>query len=285
MGTIDIGSGDFTETPWLYPGVRPARGGLLDGGVYHRLTPREDGRLGRAWVESHGAEGSSTLNNALRRSDAVGVDKRYVVVAVGSNSSPAVMLRKFTSGGVSTTVPFVGGTVDGLAVGHSAHVSVPGFVAATPVYRPGARTHVFVSLLDRNQLICLDATEPNYVRRSVRAERCRLELEGGEHPSSFLLYASRWGVLTPPGCSAVPLHSQDELFERLLRGLPGFAELVGWDGAASRMVMTKLAQDEELRAATRRSMARAGWAARSGFEDCPADLDPPRYGLITSTWS
>ncbi|MGW5075357.1 hypothetical protein [Rhodococcus sp. NPDC004095] len=279
--TVDPNSGDIARSPWLYPGARPTRSGLLHERGYDRLVPSAGSRLGRARVRSGADARSVTLEHALRASNAAGVDSRYLVVAVGCNASPEVVRRKCASADVDTTVPFFRATVDDLEVSHSAHVSRPGYVAATPTYRPGARAAVFVSLFDRAQLRCLDATESNYVRRLVPADKCRLTLQGRERPSAFLLYTSGWGALAPPGDLPLPLQTQEALFERLLRDCPDFAALVG-DRPPCRRVMQFLAQDEELREAARAVLAR--WAVPGGFEDCPAG-STPRYRQLTSEWS
>ncbi|MGV9736603.1 hypothetical protein ACWDT5_21200 [Rhodococcus aetherivorans] len=255
--------GDFAAAPWLYPGTAAPGSGLLREDGYHRARPRPGAGLGAARLD--GRE-DSTLDEALRRAGVAGVGDRHLVVAVGSNACPAVVRRKFTAGNVDTTVPFLRATVVGIAVGHSAHVSVAGYVAATAFRRPGTRTPVFASLLDRDQLACLDATEPNYTRRTVTADECRLEIDGGQRPASFGVYVSKWGALAPPGAPPLPLQSQEALFAALLRHCAGFAALVGRRPHEYRSAMKVLAGEADLRAALRQSFAASGWAARSGFD-------------------
>ena len=151
---MDIAPGDFTQRPWTYSGADPAGGGLLEGTRFHPLPP-------------------GGLDRALARADATPVRDRNLVVAVGSNASPAVLLGKLASAGVTATVPFVEGEVVGLRVGHSAHVSRAGYLAAAPVRAPGARTSVTALLLDDEQVGCLDQTEPNYIRRLLPATCAR----------------------------------------------------------------------------------------------------------------
>ena len=93
--------------------------------------------------------------------------ERTLVVAVGSNASPDVMRCKFARAGVDATVPFVRVRLGGIAVGHSAHVSLAGYVAAAPYHAPGATATFTASLLDDDQLECLDETERTYTRLPV----------------------------------------------------------------------------------------------------------------------
>ncbi len=174
MSTVADGV-DFVAAPWLYPGPAAPGTGLLTRDGYHRARARAD--FGASTLRLAGT--TRTVDGALRAAGVDGVRDRRLVVAVGSNACPAVVARKLTGGHVDPTVPFLRATVTGMAVGHSAHVSVAGYVAATAFRRPGARTAVFASLLDRDQLACLDATEPNYTRRAVTADECILAIDGG----------------------------------------------------------------------------------------------------------
>lgn len=64
------------------------------------------------------------------------------LLAVGSNACAEVLA------GLLGSLPTAPCTVAGLAVGHSAHVSRPGFLAAAPFRRPGARTDAVQGLVD-----------------------------------------------------------------------------------------------------------------------------------------
>lgn len=245
---------DLTASPWAYPGTTAGCSGVLEGG---RFTP-----LPAADLLAGPRAGSRTA-----------------VVAVGSNASPAVMHRKLSRHGVGGAVPLVAGTLKGCAVGHSAHVSLPGFVPAAPYLRPDARTPVYVTLLDGAQLRCVDRTEPSYVRRRPPRGRCLLELEDGSRPESFDLYDSRWGVLarpsTGPGTSVLPFGAQEALHALLRAQWPPYAELLGDvvaptdsgedDVAAVHRIMRALAADRELRNRVRAAFAATGWARTSGL--------------------
>jgi hypothetical protein len=228
---------DPAAEPWCYPG-RPARcSGLLDG---DRFVPRASSELLRL------------------------AGDRSPVVAVGSNGSPTVLHRKLAGHGVAGVVPLIAGTLTGCAVGHSAHVSAPGFVAAAP-YRAGdAVTPVVVSLLDERQVACLDRTEPNYVRRRRSPGDCALDLEGGIRPALFDLYDSQWGVLAAPGRSPLPFVSQEDLHAYLRGHWPAYHGLLG--SGTARHAMHRLAADVDLRTRVREALAATGWARPSGLE-------------------
>jgi hypothetical protein len=248
---------DLTASPWAYPGTAAECSGVLEDG---RFTPLPVADLLGGCEDQRGS--------------------RTAVVAVGSNASPAVMHRKLSRHGVGGRVPLVSGTLLGCAVGHSAHVSVPGFVPAAPYLRAEARTPVYVTLLDYEQLRCVDRTEPNYVRRGLSPGRTALELEDGSSPeSSFYVYDSRWGVLAhaggqPGGRSVVPFGSQQALHALLRAQWPPYgrllADLGDADGeredlAAVQAVMRALAADTGLRDRVREAFDATGWATPSGL--------------------
>jgi hypothetical protein len=124
---------------------------------------------------------------------------RTPVAAVGSNAAPAVLARKLAALG-SGWVAMEPWALPGLQVGHSAHVSVHGYVPAAPYVGAGTARTV-VGWFDDEQLALLDASEPNYLRRRLDA--------------GVDVYASRWGVVAVHGVP-VPLTGQAELL-RLLR--------------------------------------------------------------------
>lgn len=141
---------------------------------------------------------------------------RHRVLAVGSNASPEVMHRKMARAGLATPLAMTITRHEGVAVGHSAHVSLPGYIAAAP-YRCARCVRRFVALhLDDGQLAALDATEPNYNRI--------------EHEGTWI-YASRWQVLA---VQAIPvtLRPQDDLHSALHAVDPRWSERFGATPAA-----------------------------------------------------
>ena len=222
---------DLVRRPWEYPGIRAPSAGLLVGERFFPLKAVANCRAGQLDVVDVEARWSAAagavllLDEVLRREGVDPTDERTVVVATGSNAAPAVMQRKCRLGGVSAVVPFLPATVGNLGIGHSAHVSVTGYVAAAPFPADGVSTPVVVSLLDHRQVACLDDTEPNYEPRWVDGERFPLQLATGEQPATYRLYESRWGVVAPDG-SPVALCRQENLFERLWE-LPGADDVLG----------------------------------------------------------
>lgn len=164
------------------------------------------------------------LNYTLLRNNASSVDARFLAVAIGSNASPGVMRREFEPHGESQVLPMLAGVLRGFGVGHSSHVSASGYIAAAPRRDPSGELPVIATLLDEGQLNRLDATEPNYRRRTCSAG---LTLESGEQPTVFYLYDSKPGVLTQPGGVALPFGSQADLIASLNDQCPEFLELVG----------------------------------------------------------
>lgn len=116
------------DHPLLYPGAWPADSGLLDG---DRLLPLD----------------------RLRHED------RVPVLAVGSNASPAQLRHKMAEYGITSPIPMVRTRVTGIDIGVSAHVSLLGYVSASPVDAPSAVRELFVTWLDAEQLAVIDASE------------------------------------------------------------------------------------------------------------------------------
>ena len=134
------------------------------------------------------------------------------LLAYGANASPEALGRKLPGARVAA----LAGTLRGWAVVHSAHVSPYGAVPATLVPDPGGVEDVRVLLLaDPARLADLDATEPNYVRITLRGLRLEADRLGVVERAEA--YVSRWGPLLDGG-APVPLgsRSQEEL-RRLLR--------------------------------------------------------------------
>ncbi|MER5427833.1 hypothetical protein [Streptomyces sp. NPDC002588] len=184
------------DHPLLYPGVWPAGSGLLDGGT---LLPLD--RL------THPG--------------------RTPVLAVGSNASPGQLRHKMAGLGITSPIPMVRARVTGIGIGVSGHVSRHGYVSASPVDSPGARRELFVIWLDAEQLVAVDATEPNFDRVSLPASRFRVELEDGEALPEVFSYVNRHGVLHDGGGVPRSHPGQRALIGELLLGSPALRRLFG----------------------------------------------------------
>lgn len=154
--------------------------------------------------------------------DVAGLAGRHPVVAVGSNAAPAQLARKFFGAGVSGFVPVVRAVVSGLRVVPSAHLNRHGYVPSAPHFNSAASASVFVTYLTSEQLVRLDATEPNY----VRIPSPPVLLDEGLGPAGRCdIYRSRQGVLTDTRVlTSGQLPSQPELLARLLTLLPQLRE-------------------------------------------------------------
>ncbi|MFF8319468.1 hypothetical protein ACF06V_20135 [Streptomyces bobili] len=152
------------DHPLMYPGVWPAESGLLDG---DRLLPL----------------------------DRLTFPDRTPLLAVGSNACPGQLRHKMAEFGLTSPVPMVRTRVTGIDVGVSAHVSILGYVSASPVHAPGVTRELFVIWLDAEQLALVDATEPNFDRVQLPEPSARVELDDGGTLSGVFAYVNRHGVL------------------------------------------------------------------------------------------
>lgn len=239
---------DLASTPWDYPGPPAPHSGALVDGRLRRLGPADLRHIGEA-----------------------GSDAPAFVVAVGSNASPGVLQRKLAGHGLAGPITFVTGVLRGCAVGHSAHVSAPGYVPAAPYAEPAASTPVVVLLLSARQVECLDGTEPNYVRRRVVRGELTLLVDGGREPDAFDLYDTRWGVLGPPGAAPPALTSQAALHEHLGAHWEPYAALLGGDATVEQTVR-RLGADPRLRERVGDAFHATGWAAPTGLGSAPASV-------------
>ena len=168
---------------------------------------------------------TNEIDRVLARHGAAPIVDRHRVLSVGSNASPEVMSRKMARAGLTTPLAMTITRHEGIAVGHSAHVSLPGYIAAAP-YRCARCVRRFVALhLDDDQIAALDATEPNYDR---------IEHEGD------WIYASHWQVLAVHGLP-VTLRTQEDLHAALSEADPRWREQ--FDGASTAEIAKRLAHD------------------------------------------
>ncbi|WP_109474520.1 hypothetical protein [Ornithinimicrobium cavernae] len=204
------------------------------------------------WAEP--ARTGLLTEETLHEGDVSGeVSGRVPVAAVGSNASPTVLQGKL-GGLLSTGLPIGEAQVERLAVGHSAHVSARGYVAAAP-FAGAASRPVTVCWFDQPQLEAMDLTEPNYQRVPLPGSMpCLL---GGEPLTGVEVYDSVHGVL---GESGSPLELRDQ------------AGVLGWLG---RRLPTHLAEvmdhdrllDPGLREQVRCALATSDLALPSGLGD------------------
>ncbi|MEG8274860.1 hypothetical protein [Streptomyces sp. AHA2] len=251
------------EEPLLYPGAWPADSGLLDGERYLPL-------------------------DRLRHED------RTPVLAIGSNGCPGQLRHKLRAAGATSPLPMVRARVTGVDAGVSAHVSLAGYVSASPVLAPGAVRRLFVLWLDGGQLAAIDASEGvpmpggNFDRAWLPDPGVRVELADGSRLPGVFAYVNRHGVLHD-GTGAPRLHpGQRELLGSLLAELPRLRGLFGAlpeefcaRARADRRLCergTRLFAEEELVTSSGLERYAAVWSARAqqyGSPGTGASLSPP----------
>ena len=196
------------------------------------------------------------------------LDDRTMVLAVGANAAPSVLAAKLLRAGVAGAVGMVRAEVEGLGVGHSAHVSRGGYIPAGP-YAADRVASVVGLWVTPEQLAAIDATEPNYDRIALRGSDHSLRLELGRPPSTYDVYVSRWGVLAADG---VPLRlgTQRELFARL-GGDPALAGLAPWDDVEGAV---RVLADSAARTRMREALVAAGWVVDAALGSADQAVDP-----------
>lgn len=184
--------------PLGYPWNPPEVNGLMTPEGYLPMDIAEGRRLGKARVllpESYYTKG---LNSYLAEHSQAPMSARHVVLAVGSNASPAVMANKFRRRGYNTPMilPFVRCNVANLGVGFYPFVPPRGYIPATPFDAPGTRIQLWASWLDRDQLAALDSTEPGYSCLRLSSKDYPLFIDnphddhwlGGEELNDYYIY-------------------------------------------------------------------------------------------------
>lgn len=189
---------------------------------------------------------------------------RLPVVAVGSNAAPTVLRHKLGPL-LATGLPVAAAMVEDLLVGHSAHVSARGYVAAAPARGTGAQP-VTLAWFDADQLAALDATEPNYRRvplpqnmpcRTVsrNTSGARMVASSQTPVPGVHIYESVHGVLGQAG-NPLSLRPQPEVLEWLATRLPALGHLTH-----------ERLQDEALREDVRLGVLEAGLVIGPGGFD------------------
>ncbi|MFD4573281.1 hypothetical protein ACFWNK_12540 [Streptomyces sp. NPDC058417] len=223
------------DHPLSYPGAWPTRSGLLDG---DRLLPLEG-------TEFPG---------------------RTPVLAIGSNASPGQLRHKMDAFGLTAPLPMLRVRVTGLDVGVSAHISLHGYVSASPVHSPGTVRKLYVIWPDPAQLAAVDATEPHFDRARLPDE-IRVQALGPEGGARLLpgvgVYVNRHGVLRD-GSGAPRAHpGQRALITELLAGSAGLRELFG---TTPEEFCARARADAERCARGTGLLADEGRVTRSGLE-------------------
>jgi hypothetical protein len=252
---VDLFQHDPATDPLTYPGRIPGTSGVLVDGAYIPMRPE-----GGEWrlvttpeplAASPGAlaptgalttaqvlAGDPTLAGLLRQLGRAPMESRGPVVAVGSNAAPSQLRRKFLDRPGPVVVPMTLADVQGIAPGVSAHVSIWGYLPATPIPTPGEISRLFVLWLDDDELAALDRTEPNYDRILLPQPDHPVTLENGARLPQCWIYHGRHGFLNDRAGTPRRLTDQRTLITSLLDEHARLRELCG-DDADDFIVRTR----------------------------------------------
>lgn len=229
------------------------------------------------WVAE--AEAGARAPDRTADSDATAAEPEgglLALLAVGSNAGHAVMRDKLERQGLDPDFEAEAALCRDLVVGHSAHLSTPGYVPAAPFAVHGRDAPVTVQWLTSAQVRAIDTTEPAYQRRTLDPARHRVRTRQGRVCVSVQLYVSRWGLLGPPHEGPWPLTDQRRLHQ-LLAGHHDHAvdaahelaqhHLASRDAATGlpRAELSLPAHHERLRSDVRRRWAGSGWSHDHGL--------------------
>ena len=209
-----------------------------------------------------GARQGVSLDEALRERRVTDMSGRIPVAAVGSNCSVDVLRAKLAAvSAFGPVVPLTPGTVHNLAVGHSAHVSSPGYLAAAPYHCLGATTSVVIAWLDEAQATRLDATEPNYTRRTLPGAAYPVRLaDSGERLTEVFVYESTHGLIADED-GPVSLRRQREIATWLRS-----AAVAPWFSLDAEAAAESLAHDCLARTAVRDELLLRGLVVPSNLQ-------------------
>lgn len=272
------------EVPESYPGALPQTSYLLLGDEVLPLEFAKGRRLGRWRIRGTTASRDSQdegvpLDDGLLRAKAVPVDVRTPVLAVGSNASPSQLVKKLAQFG-DLDIPVVRASTLGLDLAFSAHINPAGYIPAAVRCAAGRRLHVWVTLLDDDQLKAMDSTEPNYERVLIaNPEGAVVELESGEKLAACSVYRTRWGVLDLEASDADGLISQRALRRRIesrcLEVIDSAPTLPGFDEVPQATLAVLLSEVPEI--------ARSKLVVDDGL-DALVLTAPATYGQIDSSY-
>jgi hypothetical protein len=273
------------EDPLSYPGRTPRSSGLVTDGPYLPAEILPGRRLAQARVvlgsDRPAALGVGvsrvSLGYALLALNAVPIEARVPVLAVGSNAAIAQMQAKFQAAGISSAMPLTWARVTGIRVGVAAMISRWGYIPAAPVFEPGVTSRLAVNWLDPEQLRALDETEVGYERRLVvDGDETRVCLDSGERLVDVGIYVSNAGVVADPGGERpMDMAGQEELIVGLLaradRSVRAFA---GRDPQS----FVRTAVDRERRARLTKALFASGGVTVLPWVGPTTPGDPDTYG-------
>lgn len=139
-------------------------------------------------------------------SSGLNLTDRIAVIAIGSNSSPDVLIKKFRDANIGGDFFIAQASIENHAVVHGAFLGAAGTVPATLVPHGKSLTNITVSFLTTEQAEKLTGTEPNYdlVKTATRILTRGLANNPVIAPGA-LAYVSPWRALSTDGVSPLAL--------------------------------------------------------------------------------
>lgn len=234
---------DSDLPPLEYPWKPVESASVSDGqGNLIPLSLVQGRRLGQARVcKPH--ERPRSLQQFLMEHGETDVNRRYLVIGVGSNQSASVVLNKIARRcpDASLVVPFIPMNIVNLGIGFMPRWSHRGYIGTAPYHSPGQSGNFVGALLDHDQLKAIDSTEPGYSCVRLSAEDYPLMIADAngvkvDTPQYFYVYASNEGILVDVDHSPLDMNispsgnassmSQTALF-RELSGHPALRDTFG----------------------------------------------------------
>ncbi len=288
-----------------YPWAAPEESCLVDLGARGESTVRSATVIpGRRlnYLKICGLDGQiDSFDTVCKIANEEWADQRILVVALGSNASPSVMINKMNrrNPGGAHLIPIIRARIHGMGIGYFASVAPRGYIAATPFSAPGNSSEVWASLLTGDQFAALTSTEPGYTCRLVSARDYPLEILGepkaglrtgsqiAERPDAYYIFDADCGYLLDAAGKPLSLVPGQTALLNSLRTDGILPTEAGGDAAANAAWLTE-ERNQHCLIANLRDMGRVHPADIRGeeltghalrYEEIASDFgDPPDSG-------
>lgn len=154
----------------------------------------------------------------LNFSSGLQMSDRIAMIAIGSNSSPEVLIKKFREANIGGSFLLAQALIEHHAVVHGAFIGAAGTIPATIVPHHDSRTFITVSFLTTEQAVKLTGTEPNYDLVKMATPISTRGIAGTPVIApGAMAYVSPWNSLSKDGQNPVSLSSipAQTMLERL----------------------------------------------------------------------
>lgn len=277
---IHIGPYDH---PDIYPGPRPSSSFVYHDGKAHRIDevqniPIEDQVVHYSMGNevtgtlAFSAPSTMTVNELLKSEGLAPIEDRIPLLAYGSNVCLAQLRYKFSlNPDVNDFILFFRANIVDTDVVVGSFLAPYGALPAVIAPVSGAKTEVWVTFVEREQLELLNRTEGSYVLREHQHEK--LALTTGErfervyayyYPHALLREGAMVRFMDIPGDSPLPSMWQADLLNEL-KGLMGyeghreeFIHELRWNSVLQSKVSTFLTGMEE-------KFDHSDWVEPTGF--------------------